>query len=156
MRSEGLIQRALVQIATVGPIGRMPIAPGTWGSAFAVLIWWYFLSQLPPLVFWLILIVLSLIFTYVSNCAEKTLGKDAHPIIVDELIGQWIALAFCSKTILMVVIAFFLFRLFDIWKPFPIYISQKLKGGWGIMIDDVLAGGYAIVVIAVIRRLWLD
>ena len=77
------------------------------------------------------------------------LGHDAHPIIIDEMVGQWLAVAFLPKEWLPWGIAFVLFRVFDVLKPFPIHRSQKLPGGWGIMIDDVLAAVYTMVLVRI-------
>ncbi len=149
------IQKALVQIATIGPVGRLPIAPGTWCSALAVIIWWLFLSSLAAIEFWLVIVVVIIFAVWVSDRAERTLGKDARSIVIDELVGQWIPLAICPKRIILVLLAFFLFRLFDIWKPFPVEQSQSIKGGFGVVIDDVLAGGYSLLILIIIQRIWI-
>jgi len=83
------------------------------------------------------------------------MGKDAHSIVIDELVGQWIPLTICHKRIIFVMMAFFLFRLFDIWKPFPVKQSQSIKGGIGVVIDDVLAGGYSLLILIIFQRVWI-
>ena len=72
--------------------------------------------------------------------AEKDLGHDAGPIVIDEVIGQTLALMFVPHRLLVFVAAFFLFRLFDIWKPLGAYQAQSLPGGFGIVADDAIAG----------------
>ncbi|MFH0765246.1 MAG: phosphatidylglycerophosphatase A [Calditrichota bacterium] len=131
-------------IATLGPVGYMPIAPGTWGSAVAAALWWWGLAYLPPFLYisFLVLLVFPMA-VWSADKTERRLGKDAHPIVIDEVLGQWIALIGIERRLAPVLGAFFLFRLFDIWKPYPIDRSQRLKGGWGVVLDDVLAGIYA-------------
>jgi len=151
-RSSSVIATA---IATLGPVGKLPIAPGTWGSAVTVLIWWFLMTEITPVIFAAIIVFLTIIAIPISGSAEKILGRDAGSIVIDEVVGQLITLSVCQGSMLFGILAFFLFRLFDVWKPYPINISQKLKGGWGIVIDDVLAGSYAAVVILIIRKFWL-
>jgi len=155
LKTDKSMLKLRVQIATIGPVGRLPVAPGTWGSALAVIIWWLFLANLAILQFWLIIIMVLIIAVWASHGAEHLLGSDARSIIIDEVVGQWIALAFCSTHIMLVVSAFFIFRLFDIWKPFPIKQSQNIRGGLGVVIDDVLAGAYSALVLVIIQRVWI-
>lgn len=128
-------------IATVGKIGRIPGAPGTWGSIFAVIVWYWFLSTLNGPVFLAIIIAVTGLGIYVSSVLEKELGQnDPGFIIIDEVAGQWIALFALPAVPIIALIAFVLFRIFDILKPWPIGKAQDLPGGWGVMADDVLAG----------------
>ena len=128
-------------------IGYIPLASGTFASAFAVLpyllirnFWTYF-----P-----VTIVLFFLGVFASTEAEKIYKEtDPHKVVIDEVVGYLITMAFVPFGIWWMVAGFFLFRLFDIWKPFPVMQSQKLPGGWGIMVDDVLAGVYANVVLQV-------
>ena len=73
---------------------------------------------------------------------EKERGKDPGLVVIDEFVGQWLALFCLPRAIAIYIIGFALFRLFDIWKPFPVNRIQSLPGGWGIMLDDVLAAIY--------------
>jgi len=131
------------------------VAPGTWGSFLAVIVWWFFLSVLNPLYFYTIIILTTILAILASNYAERSLGRDAGSIVIDEVVGQWLVLVFCQKTLSIAIIAFILFRLFDVLKPFPIGRSQNLKGGWGVVIDDLLAGIYAAICIVIIQWIWL-
>ncbi len=132
-------------IATVGRIGRIPGAPGTWGSIVAVLVWYFWLSQLNWILLLVIIILLSIIGIFVSTQMERLTGKiDPGYIIIDEVAGQWIALILVPVEPLTAGIAFVLFRIFDIIKPWPVGKSQDLPGGWGIMADDILAGLFAL------------
>jgi len=132
-------------IATVLGIGYFPKAPGTAGSLFAILI----LLLFPVSNF--ILIILIILFTVLgiwsATIVEKEKGNDPSIVVIDEVIGQWIALLYIPFSIIPVILAFILFRFFDILKPFPIDQSQNLKGGFGIMVDDILAGIYSNLII---------
>jgi phosphatidylglycerophosphatase A len=125
-------------IATGGGIGYIPIAPGTWGSALGVGV--ALLLALSPLaVHGLGLIVLCGVGMWAAGVAEKLLGrKDASPIVIDEIVGMLVTYFALPMTILPLVTGFVLFRLFDIIKPLP--QLERLPGGWGIMLDDLLAG----------------
>ena len=125
--------------------GYTPKAPGTAGSLLALLIFFIF-----PLnsIYWFIL---SILFFFVGVWSgseiEKDKGEDPGLVVIDEMVGQWLAVIFLPYSWLTLLIGFILFRVFDIFKPYPINRSQKLKAGWGIMIDDVLAGVYANIVL---------
>jgi phosphatidylglycerophosphatase A len=80
------------------------------------------------------------ISVWAAGEAERVLGHDAGPIVIDEVIGQTLALLFVPHHVLAFVAAFFLFRLFDIWKPLGAYQAQSLPGGFGIVADDMIAG----------------
>jgi len=140
--------------ATLGPAGRMAVAPGTWGSlAAAVLAPILFL----PLPLWGRMLALALIFPLGAWCAsraEVVLGrKDPGCVVVDELWGQWIALLFLpAQDTFWIIPAFALFRIFDIVKPWPVRASERwLPHGWGIMIDDGFAGLYALIILSACR-----
>lgn len=145
------LRKYAVWLATLGGIGRAPVAPGTWSSALAALVWffgpgkWDLGSQIIAI---LILIPIGVI---AAHYAEKSLGHDAHPIVVDEVIGQWIALVGAPVTSINVALGFLLFRMFDIVKPYPIRQSQRLPGGMGVVVDDVLAGLAAAAALLLFR-----
>jgi phosphatidylglycerophosphatase A len=129
--------------------GFAPVAPGTAGSLLALVIFYLF-----PLtnVFWIIIIlVVFFIGVHSATAVENYMDKeDPGMVVVDEMAGQWIALLFIPVNYYTLSGAFILFRVFDIFKPYPINKSQKLKGGWGIMVDDVIAGVYANFVLQLI------
>ena len=135
-------------LATLGPVGRFPIAPATAGSAVVTLVGW-FLPSPGPIVAILLIGVGSVLAIWVCGEAEKTLGHDAKPIVADEVIGQSIALLFTPHTVTAFVSAFVLFRIFDIWKPFGASEAQRLPGGFGVVADDALAGVYSCLVFQV-------
>lgn len=135
-------------IGTALGSGFSPVAPGTAGSLLGILIFWF----IPLEVTWQIFLAAVFLFTGVwsSEFIEKEKGKDPQIIVIDEVVGQWIALLFIPREMTWFIAAFLLFRLFDIFKPYPINNSQSIGGGWGIMIDDVIAGIYANIILQII------
>jgi phosphatidylglycerophosphatase A len=143
------MKRALIYIIGTGlGSGYTPKAPGTAGSLLAILIYYFF-----PLdsVYWLLISILVFCAGVWSGTEiEKDKGEDPGLVVVDEMVGQWLAVVILPHTFVTLLIGFILFRVFDIYKPYPINKSQELKAGWGIMIDDVLAGIYANIVLQLI------
>ena len=132
-------------IATALGSGYFPKAPGTAGSLFAILL--VFLFNIPQMTLVLLIIVFTILGIWSAGYVEKEIGDDPAIVVIDEVVGQWIALLFIPFTLIPVITAFILFRVFDIFKPFPIDQSQALKGGYGIIIDDIIAGVYANIII---------
>jgi phosphatidylglycerophosphatase A len=134
--------------ATGFGVGYSPIAPGTLGTLVAILVY-YFLSEIPSPLYEITLIGFFFLSVWVSENAERLLGKkDDQKIVIDEIIGFLITLLWVPKTIRFIIIGFFLFRFFDILKPFPIRrLEKRFKGGFGVVLDDVAAGVYANVVL---------
>lgn len=142
-------------VSTVLKIGYLPIAPGTWGSLAALAVWFIIIESISTITFIVVIIIIFTFGVYTSSITERYLKKnDPSIIVIDEWIGQWIALLFLHKSLLWGLVAFALFRLFDIWKPYPIKTFDKMQGGWGIMLDDVVAGVYALLVLSVLR-IWI-
>lgn len=150
---------------TTWGVGYLPIAPGTWGSAVAVAIYvglGYAVAS-PQAHIWALLAVLLAIFSlagiWASNRSVPLLGSsDPSEAVVDELMGQFITFAFVPFGVgwLFILAGFLLFRLFDIWKPYPIDDLQVLPGGLGICADDIVAGVYAGICLAVIYAVSLQ
>ena len=138
------MKRPATWLATLGPVGYAPVAPATVASAVVVAVAW-FLPVLPLAGALALLAVAALIAVWAAGEAEKDLGHDAGPIVVDELIGQSITLFFAPHRIFVFVTAFFLFRLFDIWKPLGAHQAQALPGGWGVVADDTIAGATSLL-----------
>ncbi len=138
--------KALVRfIATLGPSGYAPIAPATAGSAVVAAIGWFL--PVPPLAVTIALILAgTAVAIWVCGEAEKELGHDAHPIVADEAVGQTLSLLFVPHTLVAFALSFFLFRVFDVWKPLGAREAQALPGGFGIVADDVIAGVTTCVV----------
>ena len=128
--------------------GNLPLMPGTWGSLAALPLWWL-LQHLGPLGYGLVVVLLGAVSIYLSGRAETYLQQaDAPVIVIDEVVGQLITLAGCPVNFFAVGLGVVLFRLFDIIKPFPIgLINSRLGGGLGIVLDDVVAGIYAGLVL---------
>ena len=141
--------------STAFKIGYLPIAPGTWGSLAALIVWYVLVGHISSITLIVLIVVIFALGVYTSSVIESNLMiKDPSIVVIDEWVGQWIVLLFLPKSIMWGLVAFLLFRLFDIWKPYPINKLDNMHGGWGIMLDDVLAGIYALVVISILR-VWI-
>jgi phosphatidylglycerophosphatase A len=135
--------------------GLAPVAQGTFGSLAAILPW-LLLRQLSLPVNLLVIAIGFAIGVWVCDVAGRALGVDDHRSLVwDEFIGQWIALLPALLAPWWAVIAgFALFRLFDVWKPWPIrWLDRHLKGGMGVMVDDVVAGLFAAILLWLVLHL---
>jgi phosphatidylglycerophosphatase A len=147
-------------VATFFGAGFGKPGPGTWGSVAAMLLWAVFAWDASPTPHVLLIALLAAIFVALvlgipaATIVEKESGhQDPGFVVVDEVIGQWIALIGSLANWRHALIALILFRLFDITKPFPLRRLEKLPGGWGIVLDDVGAGLYALGV-ASLLHLW--
>jgi phosphatidylglycerophosphatase A len=148
-------------VATFFGAGFGKPGPGTWGSVAAVLLWaayaWLFHPTPQALLLALLIgIALTLVFGIpASTIVARESGRhDPQFVVIDEVAGQWIALLFSPFDLRHALIALVLFRLFDITKPFPIRRLEDLPEGWGIVLDDVAAGLYALG-IASLLRIWI-
>lgn len=131
--------------------GFLPNAPGTWGSFFALFPIWVIGSWAPWYGMGLFVLLCSLLTLWVAAECERTWGGDPSPLVMDEFAGQAMAFVYIpfgasgGYNLLLLVAGFFLFRFFDIKKPLGVDRLQKLPGGLGILVDDLLAGVYAFV-----------
>ena len=126
--------------------GYAPVASGTVGSFVTVVAIW--LLPVTPLRILVALIVVTVVGIWAGSRVERALGrKDPGVIVIDEVAGMLLSVILLPPTIPVLVTAFLLFRLFDIWKPFPARESQVLTGGLGVMVDDLIAGFYALVLV---------
>ena len=137
--------------------GLSPWAPGTVGTLVAIPLYYliyYLMAGLPVAVYCVLLVATFLLGVYLCGKTATDLGVHDHPGIVwDELVGFWITMLFAPPGWGWVVAGFVLFRLFDIWKPWPIrVVDRRVQGGFGIMLDDVLAGIYALLVMQLASR----
>lgn len=137
--------------------GLFPRAPGTFASLVLAVLWWFFVANLQDTVQWLILLLILIGgFFAVRRSVEAHGVADEREITIDEMAGQALALILVPREIWCYVLAFLVFRLFDIWKPFPIrYVDREFKGAIGIMADDILAGLIASLVTLLGYFLWL-
>lgn len=129
--------------------GYIPVASGTFGSLVAAII--YFIPGFEKL--YVIIPAIIILFFYgvfVAQKFEKKYGEDPSECTVDEVVGTWIALIALPKTLLIALTSFLIWRLLDIIKPFPARTSEKLPGGWGIMMDDVISGFYTLIIVHLI------
>ncbi|MEO8160833.1 MAG: phosphatidylglycerophosphatase A [Arenimonas sp.] len=129
--------------------GLSPRAPGTVGSLLALLPWWLWLRELPP---WQYALVLGCAFALGVWAADWAITKldrqDPGVVVCDEFVGLWLALLLAPPGWPWMLAGFALFRLFDIWKPWPVrWADQQVHGGFGTMLDDLLAGAYAFAVL---------
>lgn len=130
-------------LATGLGVGNLRPAPGTWGSLLALIIAYFYPSSMS------LIIVTSILGVYICQKAEEYIGEHDSPRIVwDEIVGIFISVYHVSGVYL--ILAFLLFRFFDITKIYPIGKLQELPGGWGIMVDDILAGVLARAVLFLI------
>lgn len=138
-------------IATCFGVGYIGKGAGTIAAALYSIIYYLFTSQFHQgfgaIIFTILLIILGI---WCSNKLEFTWGKDNGKIVIDELAGMQISLLFIPPTILNISIAFVFFRFFDILKPFYIKKMEKLNNGWGVMLDDVLAGIYTNILLQIL------
>ena len=138
-----------IVIATGFYTGYFPLAPGTIGSLLAFLIYLIPGFENP----YIIIPIITITFFYgVKVCTkmEYVLGKDPSECTIDEFVGTWISFLFLPKKILILIIAFLLWRILDILKPPPANIMENLKNGWGVMLDDVVSGFYTAIIMHLI------
>lgn len=136
-------------------------APGTWGSLAALAsAHLFYEAGISVLVLFGIIIAVTAIGTYTIDYIERETGiHDAPEIVIDEFAGQWVALLplfYGIASIERIIAAFILFRIFDIWKPYPIgWLDEKISGGFGVMVDDLVAGVYALICLEVITYFFI-
>ena len=147
---------AATLIATCFGAGRLPVAPGTWASAIAAVLAWPLVAVFGPAALGLAAALAFAAGWWAAGVHAQAAGvTDPREVVIDEVAGQWIALLFVPRTLAAYAAAFLLFRLFDIYKPWPVnWADRKLPGGFGIMADDILAGLYALAVLAVAQWAW--
>jgi phosphatidylglycerophosphatase A len=139
--------------------GYAPVAPGTVGSAAAILIAWvvYTYASQPAIAFGFFAAVLAIPGIWAAGVTAREINsKDPGIVVVDEVVGQWITLAGATELNWHSwLLAFCLFRIFDIWKPPPVRQLEKLPGGFGIVADDAMAGVYGALVLFAAGRFHL-
>ena len=132
-------------------IGFIPFASGTFGS-LAGLVIGYLLNLLSYNLFFLFIPIVFILGVIASNTYQKLTGeKDSSVIVIDEVVGQLIAMMFVMDNLVLVFVSFIIFRIFDILKPWPAsYADKKMSDGFGVMLDDVFAGIYAAILVCLI------
>lgn len=152
------MQKFFMRLATVFGVGYLPRAPGTWGSLVAVplaaLLMWA--GPLWHMAFCILFLPISI---YACEIYDRIKGQhDLSEVVVDEVIGLLVTLVWLPLTWQSLLAGFLLFRIFDIWKPFPIsYLDEHVKGGVGVVVDDLAAGLVANVILQVVyqKTTWL-
>jgi phosphatidylglycerophosphatase A len=157
-------------VGTFFGVGLLKPGPGTWGSVVAMLLW--ALAVIPStrraypgeldLVYGvniLLRVFAVIVATAIGIPAATRVGQesgreDPGHVVIDEVAGQWLTLVVCRPDWPHALVALALFRLFDITKPWPIRKLEALPGGWGIMLDDLAAGLFALIVLLVIQHWW--
>lgn len=143
-------------IATSFGAGFSPVAPGTVGALVAILVWYILsLCMAYSTLQWTLaglIVVFTIIGVWSATVSERYWGEDPSKVVIDETVGEWIALLAvpAGQHWAYVVAAFVLFRFFDIFKPLGVRSMENLKGGYGIMADDILSGVYAAVVMLLV------
>ena len=139
-------------IATGFGIGLVPVAPGTFGTLVGLGLYWLLALVFPPLVIAFLSIPLFFAGVWACEVTGRALGVADHGAMVfDEIVAFLPLAAVSSQSLALQALAFVLFRIFDIWKPFPIReLERRVKGGLGVMIDDAVAAGYAYLAFAII------
>lgn len=141
-------------IALGGGIGLIPKAPGTFGTLLGFPFWWLSL-MLQPAWTWTLVAAAFLLGIWACARTGTALGVSDHGAMVwDEVVAMWAVLLLAPQGLGWWVAAFILFRLFDIWKPFPVgYFDRKVKGGFGVMLDDALAAVYAVAALRLLEAI---
>ena len=150
----GFVSRLILPLATWGGTGYLPLAPGTWGTAAALPLWWL-LSHLGPLGYALALAGIFIVAVLVAGPAQALLSQtDPSAIVIDEAVGLLVALAGVPLNWTLALTGFLLFRALDILKPWPISWFDRGHSGFHVVLDDVSAGLLARVVLAAIMVWW--
>ena len=147
------MDKIIMFLATGFYSGNLPKAPGTWGSLMA-LVPWFFMRNMALQNYLALVAGIFVVGCLLSGSAEKILDQaDAGPIVIDEFVGMFITLIAAPGHPASWIIGFFLFRFFDVLKPFPCsWFDTNIHGGFGIMMDDVVAGIYALLCL---QLLWM-
>lgn len=142
-----------ILLATGFGVGKVPKAPGTAGSLLGIAL----VALIFPSTWWiqlLLVIAVAAVAVWTSHWVEVALGEtDPQIVVIDEVVGQWVALLWVPIHWQSLLAGFVLFRLFDIWKPGPIRKAGHLPGGVGIVADDVLAGVAANIILQIAFRM---
>lgn len=140
-------------ICTVGGVGYLPFAPGTFGSA-AGLGLYYWLVKIPPGFYFIFTLGVILLGFLTCGRMERMLGrKDPGCIVIDEVAGMLVALSFMPPDAKIIFLAFLIFRILDTLKPYPAFSFQINPGGLGVMGDDLIAGLYTNLVLQTILKI---
>lgn len=148
------MDRLFMALATGFGLGYLPKAPGTWGTLLALPIH-YLIVQLPLQGYVAAIAIIIVVAIVSAGSAEKIIDKpDPGIVVIDEVAGMLVAMIAMPAHPLAWLLAFILFRVFDIFKPFPVnFFDQRFHGGLGIVLDDLMAGLYALASLQLLWRL---
>jgi phosphatidylglycerophosphatase A len=145
------MNRFILLLATGLGAGYSPLVPGTMGTLVAIPVY-LILSSIPSPVYEWTVITFFFLASWVSGRAETYWGKkDDQRIVIDEIMGFLTTMMWLPRTFAFIILGFFLFRFFDILKPPPIHRLESISGGYGVVLDDVLAGVYANIVLHILH-----
>ena len=145
--------RLAIVIASVAGAGYSPVVSGTVGSFVTLVALW--LLPFTPTALLASIVAVTAVGIWAGGRVEWLLGaNDPGVVVIDEVAGMLVSVFLLPRTVPVLLSAFVLFRVFDVWKPFPIRQSQALPGGLGIMVDDLLAGLYTLIVMAAARAIF--
>ena len=144
-----ILKRFILLLAAGFGAGYAPIAPGTAGTLVAIP-HFLILSSISSPLYELTILAFFFLASWISGEAQRCWGRKDHPrIVIDEIMGYLVTMLWLPRTLLFIILGFFLFRFFDIVKPPPIRLLEKVRGGYGVVLDDVLAGVYANIVLQI-------
>ncbi|MGH7884461.1 MAG: phosphatidylglycerophosphatase A family protein [Thermodesulfobacteriota bacterium] len=151
-----MIDRISILLSTFFYLGKSPFAPGTVGT-FGAIALYYLLIQPGSLIFYSFFTFLFIIISfYVSNRSIEILGEDdPGEIVIDEVCGFLVSMFMIPFGLTNIILGFFLFRFFDILKPYPVRKFERLPKGYGVVMDDVAAGVYTNIILHIINYFWL-
>ena len=141
---------------TLFGIGLFPFAPGTLASIATVIIWYFYIKIFPFFSFIILITILTILAYLLTRIYIRDIkDKDPKEIVIDEAIGQSMPLMFLNvnSDLYIIMVAFVTFRFFDIFKVYPINLSENLPGAIGIIADDIVAGIYSIIVLMIFKLL---
>lgn len=154
MISSKLKNRLITVLTSFFYLGYSPFAPGSCGTIGALPLYYIMSQFLTDIQYLFSVIILSVFCIFLSFKTIKIYkNNDPKEVVLDEVVGYLVAMAFIKPTAVNIIIGFVLFRLFDIVKPFPINRLEKLKGGYGIVMDDIAAGIYTNLILIGITSL---
>jgi phosphatidylglycerophosphatase A len=149
------VTRLAVFLATVAYCGYAPIAPGTFGAAAGLVVYGLVWATGSPAIEVALIVAVSAVGVWSASLAERHFGgTDPGPVVIDEVLGMLVTLAFIPVGWSGAVAGFFLFRVFDVIKPYPANRFERLHGGLGIMADDAMAGVYGNLCLRLLMWLW--
>jgi phosphatidylglycerophosphatase A len=145
-----------VLLGTWFGVGLLPRAPGTFGALAALPVGWLIIAYFGRPALLLLAIAVFAVGVWCADICARRIGvADPNVVVIDEVAAQWLVLLVVPQEFFFYAAAFIVFRVFDVWKPFPVsWSEQSFRGGFGIMIDDVFAAGYASIILYAITFAW--